>query len=296
MTIKKVIICGLGALGLTYANKLKNICELKVLVDEKRLEKFIKNPPIFNDIILGLDYILPSQNFEADLIIITTKSKGLDTAIEYMKNFVGEKTKIMSLINGISSEEKIASVYGKEKVVRSYFIGHSAMSKNDNGRIRYMQDGVGKIVLEPNFDIESFFKKNKIDYEVSDSIEASMWIKLGVNIVLNQLSAIYEMNVGDLRKQEDFLSIAKSLLCEVKQVANAYGVFGLENYEQRVLDETYLIASDGKTSMLQDILAKKKTEVDIFSGEIVRLGRIYGIATPHNEEIYNKIKTKEEGF
>ena len=49
MEIKNVIICGLGALGLTYANKLKNVCNLKILVDENRLKKYSNNPIIYNN-------------------------------------------------------------------------------------------------------------------------------------------------------------------------------------------------------------------------------------------------------
>ena len=72
-----------------------------------------------------------------------TKSTGLNDAIKYIKNFVSEKTIIISLINGISSEEKIKQAFPKAKVLRSYFIGHSAMREASE----FKQDGVGKIVF-----------------------------------------------------------------------------------------------------------------------------------------------------
>ena len=292
MDIKNVIICGLGALGLTYANKLKDVCNLKILADSNRIKKYKNIPPKLNGISLDLDYLLPTEEWDADLVIITTKAFGLDSAIEYLKNFVKENTIIISLINGISSEEKIASVYGEKKVIKSYFIGHSAM-RNGNSAT---QDGVGKIVLEPNQDLENFLSNNHIDFGICQNIELSMWIKLGVNIVLNQLSAINKMTVGELRNQKDFYSLAKHLLSEVKSIANAIGIKNIENYESEVFDSIKLIADDGKTSMLQDVLAKRKTEVEIFSGEIIRLGEIYGVKTPYNKEIYNKIKLIERDF
>lgn len=296
MTIKKVLICGLGALGLTYANKLRDVCELKILVDKKRLQRLTEFPPIFNDVEQKFDYILPDSTFDADLIIIATKSLGLDDAIKFIKNFVSEKTIIISMINGISSEEKISSVYGRDKVVRSYFIGHSAMGFSVAGQTKYYQDGVGKIVLEKNDLLENFFTKINIDFEVSDNILASMWLKLGVNIVLNQLSALNNMTVGELREQNWFSTLAKNLLDEVSLVAKKLAIIGLEDYEKKVLELTYLIAGDGKTSMLQDIIAKRKTEVDIFSGEIIRLGEELGVETPCNNEIYGKIKALEAEF
>lgn len=292
MEIKNVLICGLGALGLTYANKLKNVCNLKILVDEARFKKFQKNPTIFNDEVQTFEYILPTQQEKADLIIIATKSNGLDSAIKYIANFVDDKTIIISLINGISSEEKIRSCYSKATVLNSFFIGHSAMKIGN----KYYQDGVGKIVFEPNKDLENFFIKNQIDYEISKNIIYSQWQKLGVNIVLNQLTAIENLTVGELRRKDGYLLQAQRLLQEVLAVARKVGIINLDNYIQDVLDSINLIADDGITSMLQDVRNKRKTEVDIFSGEIIRLGKIYGIKTPYNEDVYNKIKLIEKEF
>lgn len=296
MAIKNVIICGLGALGLTYASKLKDICNLKVLANTERIEKYRKNTPILNGKEVLLDYILPEDKFEADLIIISTKALGLNSVLEYIKNFVSKKTIIISLINGISSEDKISQAYPQAKILRSYFIGHSAIGININNKKQFFQDGVGKIVFEKNNDLENFFKENKIDYEISNNIIYSQWIKLGVNIVLNQLTAIYNLSVGELRNRSDFLDMAKNLLSEAKEIAKAHKINEIENYEKEVINATFLIADDGKTSMHQDVLARRKTEVDIFSGEIIRLGKIYNIKTPYNEDIYNKIKEIEKDF
>ncbi len=57
-------------------NKLKNVCDLKILVDDVRFERFQKNPPILNGEKIDLDYILPSDSGKADLIIVATKASG----------------------------------------------------------------------------------------------------------------------------------------------------------------------------------------------------------------------------
>lgn len=296
MEIKNVIICGLGALGLTYANKLKNVCNLKILANFERIENYKKNTPSLNNEKLLLDYITPDESFKTDLIIISTKSMGLDSAIEYIKNFVSDNTIIISLINGISSEKRISNVYPDAKVLRSFFIGHSAMGVNVNGKKDYYQDGIGKIVFEPNIDLENFFKKNNIDYEISKDIIYSQWIKLGVNIILNEPSAIYKCTVGELRKKKGYWTLVQKLLNEVSSVADACGIKELENYKQEVLKSANLIADDGKTSMYQDVITRRKTEVDIFSGEIIRLGKLNNIETPVNQEIYDQIKKIESNW
>ena len=90
--MKNVLICGLGAVGLTYAVKWKkhpDKCNLKILVDKKRFERYSVQKPVFNGEILEFDYILPDgRDFSADLIIIATKFQGLESAVNNIKNFV----------------------------------------------------------------------------------------------------------------------------------------------------------------------------------------------------------------
>ena len=202
-------------------------------------------------------------------------------------------TVIISLLNGISSAEEIAKIYGEDKVIRSFFIGGSAMRENNS----VTKIGKSKIVIPDESEkLEQFFKKNKVDYKISEDIIYSQWVKLGVNIILNQPSAIYGKLVGDLRKEKDYLTLAENLLNEVVEIARAKGIRNIENYRKDVYNSAILVAPDGKTSMFQDVLAKRKTEVEIFSGEIIRIGKIFGIKTPTNEYVYYKIKEIEESY
>lgn len=291
--MEKVIICGLGAVGLTYACKLKSFCELKILADETRIKRYQQNKPKLNGEEIDFAYVMPTESFTADLIIIATKDSGLDDAIEYIKNFVGENTIILSLLNGVSSEEKIAKVYGKDKILYSYFIGHSAVRVGNS----VTQDGVGKIVFggddKNTKRLENFFKKCNINYEIPEDIIYSLWLKFGLNVYLNQSSAIMGLTMGDMKRNPYFANFAKKLIAETKLIAQKSGVKNLENFESDALNALNLMCDEGKTSMYQDILAKRKTEVDIFAGEILRRGKEYGVSTPYNEFVYDMIKILE---
>ena len=113
---------------------------------------------------------------------------------------------------------------------------------------------------------------------------------------MNEPSAIYECTVGELRKKKEYWTLVQKLLNEVSSVADACGIKELENYKQEVLKSANLIADDGKTSMYQDVITRRKTEVDIFSGEIIRLGKLNNIETPVNQEIYDQIKKIESNW
>lgn len=291
--MKNVIICGLGAVGMTYASKLggksRGKCNLKILVNEERLERYSKNKPVLNGVEQDFYYILPDDNFDADLIIIATKASGLDSAVKMIKNFVSSKTIILSLLNGISSEEVIRSAYPEAKVLKSYFIGHSAVRVGNSVK----QDGVGEIVMERDDGLIKFFNDAGVGYAVPDDIDYSMWLKFTMNIFSNQTSAILNMTFGELKHNKVFIEFAKKIIAEVRSVAELKGVKGLENLEADALKALSRMCDEGKTSMHQDILAGRKTEVDIFAGEMIRLGRELGVPVPYNQVLYDMVKIKE---
>lgn len=286
----KVVLIGLGAVGLTYAVKLRGKCELKILVDSARLKKYTQNKPVFNGVKQDFEYILPEDKFNADLIIITTKSQGLESAINMIKNFISDETRIISLINGISSEEKIKQAYLKAKVLKSYFIGHSAVRVENS----ITQDGVGEIVIEKDEFIENFFHKAQINYSIPPDIDYAMWLKFTFNLFSNQVSAILNMNFGELKRNSQFKAFARKIVAEIIPIAEKKGIKNLDNLEEEAIKSLDRMCDEGKTSMLQDILSKRMTEVDIFSGEIIRLGKEFGIKTPYNQFLYDLIKIEEE--
>mgnify|MGYP002623933798 CR=1 FL=1 len=288
--MKKVVLIGLGAVGLTYAVKLKDKCDLKILANKSRIDKFKTNPPVFNGEPQYFDYILPSEKFNADLIIISTKSNGLDGAIENIMNFTSENTEIISLINGVTSEEKISERYPYAKVLKSYFIGHSAVRIGNS----VTQDGIGELVIEHDEILEHFLKQAGIKYSVPEDMDYSIWLKYAFNLFSNQTSAILGMNFGALKNNKHFYTFAKKIIKEVQLIAEQKGVKNLANLESDALSSLNKMCDEGKTSMLQDVLAKRPTESDIFAGEIIRLGQKYGISTPCNQVLYDLIKIKEE--
>ena len=132
-----------------------------------------------------------------------------------------------------------------------------------------------------------------IDYSIPDDIDYAMWLKFSFNTFANPLSAILNMTFGELKNNKNFINFAKNIIAEVKQIAEKKGVNNLENLEKDAIESLSKMCDEGKTSMLQDILAKRPTEIDIFCGEIIRLGKLYGIGTPYNKVLYDLIKIKE---
>ncbi len=302
--IKKVLICGIGAVGSIYADKINNSdAELKVLVDEKRLDKYLKNPKVFNEKPLNLDYILPeTTDYKADLVIIATKFDGLFDAVKNIKNFIKEDTIIMSLLNGVTSEEIIAKKYGWRHTLLSYFIGHSAMR---SGNVITF-DGVGDIVfgiknseITDINDIErvkAFFDNAGITYKTPTDMLRAYWLKFMLNVSSNQPSAILKMTFGQMQQSPKFIEFAKKIMNEVKEIAKAEGVNNTETMIDEALTSFHKMIPEGKTSMLQDIEARRKTEVEIFASTVIELGKKHNIPTPYNMVLKDMINILQESF
>ncbi len=299
---ENILICGIGAVGSIYAEKIQKYSpdNLKILVDEQRLERYTKNPPVFNGKELRLNYILPDdKDFKADIIIIATKFDGLSDAVRNIKNFVKENTVILSLLNGVTSEEIIAREYGWDKLLLSYFIGHSAMR---DGRF-ITHDGVGKIVFGAKGSdktnekpVQNFFDKLNIDYEIPNDIEHALWLKFMMNVSTNQPSAILRMTFGEMNANEYFMDFAKKLMREVQMIAKAEGVKNTAVMIDEALEAVASMVPNGKTSMFQDVLAERKTEAEMFAGTMINFGKKHNIPVPYNELMYEMFNILHKNF
>jgi 2-dehydropantoate 2-reductase len=300
--ISKVIIVGLGAIGSIYAAKLKQYdpnC-VRVLVDKDRLERYRANGIVFNGVRQDFSYVLPEPNPEpADLILIATKADALQDAIRAIEGFVHDETIILALLNGITSEEKIAERYGWDKVLHSYFIGHG--STRSGNAVTF--DGVGLIVFgEANAQarparidtMSRFFDRARIDYDVPDDILFSMWCKFVVNVGINQASVILRASYGTFQQHEKAYAIVVELMQEAVLIAQQVGIHNVEALLPWSENFIRNMPPAFKSSMLQDIEAGKKTEVDLFGGAICALGEKYGVPTPQNAMFLKLIKALEE--
>ncbi len=301
--IKNVLLCGLGGVGCVCACPIydSGIANIKILVDEERYRKYKNQPTIFNDKEYFFDYILPDNlDFKADLVIISTKNNGLENAINNIKNFVVEETIIISLLNGIQSEKKLGKKYNKKNIPISFFIGSSCIREDR----KITQSGNYEFIIgdknnpkSKNIELlSSFFEECNIKHKVSNHILDRYWKKFMVNVGLNQLCAANNITFKELKKKPELIEQLKALIWEVKLIAEKEGI----NNPQKLYDDTikFLIEDfeDANPSMLQDIRNKRKTEVEIFAGEVIKLGKKYKIETSENKKLYKIIKEIENNY
>jgi len=300
--ITTVVIIGLGALGTIYAAKLKQYdpaC-VRVLVDQSRRERYQAHGVLLNGVRYDFNYALPESNPEkADLILVATKADALPEAINAIEGFVHDETLILSLLNGITSEEQIAERYGWDKVLHAFFVGHG--STRAGNAVAF--DGVGRIVFgeagtserTPRVDaVCRFFDRAGIAYEVPGDILFGMWRKFVLNVGINQASAVLRADYGAFQRSEKAYAMALALMQEALLIARKVGIQNVDAILPWCEDFIRNTPPAFKSSMLQDIEAGNKTEVDSFGGAVCALGQKYRIPTPTNEIFVKIIRALED--
>ncbi len=303
VTIKKIGIVGLGAIGAVYGKMLQEVegLEVQIIVDEHRKTRYEKEKFYINDEETSFHYIHPDTHSEAfDLVLLAVKYGQLQEAISLIRPFVGEKTVILSLLNGITSEEEIAQSYGEEKIL--YSICNGIDSTREGNRIYYSTPGIITFGERVNIELTDRVKEVKeclerasIPVDVPEDMERALWNKFMINVGMNQASAVTRAPYAFFQKEGPARELAKSAMKEVIKLAQAKEIDlteqDMDYFFANVLSK---VGGTGKTSMLQDIEAGRKTEVALFAEKVIDYGQKLGIETPINQAFYRIIKTVEE--
>ena len=298
MKIQTVDIVGLGALGVMYADfftKKLGKERVRVLADKGRIERYRAETVTFNGKACDFNYLdAAKESRPAELILFAVKYSALEQAMEEAAHLVGEKTILLSALNGIRSEADLGSKYGKEKVVHciaqkmaAMKEGNAAFCTNPGELALGVLDG-GK---EENLNVvKTFFDEIGFAYSCPADMRHAMWGKLLCNVGVNQTLALCEGTYRSVQQEGEEREMMKAAMRETILVANAEGV---DLTEKDLEDWVAVIDSlnpDGEPSMRQDSKAGRKTEVVLFAGTICELGKKHCIATPVNDIFMEKIR------
>ncbi|HHY25235.1 MAG TPA: 2-dehydropantoate 2-reductase [Desulfitobacterium dehalogenans] len=296
MEIKTVAIIGLGAMGILYGSHLTKRmpqADLRIIADQQRIDRYIKDSIFCNGQQCEFHYVTPEEKTSpADLVLFTVKHSGLEDAIRAVKNQVGKNTLIVSALNGITSEARIGQAYGHDKVLYSVAQGMDAVKEGN--RLTYAHMGFlcfGDRELGSSSSkvkrVADFFAKMEFPYLVDTDMPKRLWGKLMLNVGVNQAVAVYGSNYGVIQREGQARDTMIAAMREVMVLAEKEDIDLSEadlDYWLGVLSQ---LSPEGKPSMRQDVEAGRYSEVELFAGTVIELGKKYGITTPVNQSLYD---------
>lgn len=305
LEIKTVSIIGLGALGTLFGHHLSKKLpkeDLRIIADKNRVAKYESNYLYCNDERCNFNYITQEDICSpADLVIFAVKYNNLNESIQAVKNQIGDKTIILSLLNGITSEELIGQTYGMGKMLYCVAQGMDAVKVGNKltydhmGMICFGEREPG-IMTEKVKAVSDFFKRTELPFEVDMDMYKRLWGKFMLNVGVNQTVAVYESDYGEIQVEGEARDTMIAAMREVIALSKKEGINLTEedlDYWLKVLDK---LSPNGKPSMRQDLEAKRYSEVDLFAGTVLEFGKKHDLPTPVNKKLYDRIKYLESMY
>lgn len=297
-TTPTIGILGAGAVGsylvLGLSEKYKE--NLWVIADGERKKRLEENGLNINDQHYILNVKTPSEAHGVDFLFVCLKYTQLRASLPDIEAIADEHTTVISLLNGVDSEEIIGQRIGMEHMIYSLIriasqrIGnsiHFPVPKGYNGIYVGLPNQPAS--QDPRLlAIADIFADTPIVLHLSDDILLDIWDKFGLNIARNLPQAILGVGMQAYDDSTYMNAIMRQMRHEVVLVANAKGIPLKEEFKAGKCKPSQ------RYSTLQDLDAHRHTEIDMFSGALVRMGKELGIECPYNEMTYNLIKVLEE--
>lgn len=294
MSFNKILVLGAGAIGSIYGAFLSKRNDVTLIgnkahVDAMKTEGLSISGDLNNTFHVKAETEIREIQ-KKTLIILTTKAYDITKAIEKLKNLFQRDTVILILQNGLGNEEIVKCVAGdKTKISRA--ITTMAAEFFYPGKIRFWK---GETIIEYSEVAEriaGIFNNSKLKTRLANDFRRELWKKLIVNCVVNPLSTLFQVRNCEI-VVDSLKTVRYNIVKECCRVGRADGIIFSEDLCKEI-DER-ISKYTNFSSMNQDIMKNKSTEIDFLNGKVVELGRKYHIPTPVNETLVYVIKFLEE--
>ena len=310
--IENVAIVGFGSLGAMYAacfGAAMGPERVFVVADAARTERYRAEAATFNGEPIRVTYLTYEEAAERaavqpfDVVLYAVKYGALPEAIEQSSPLVSLDTAVISVLNGITSEEVLAERFGWDRVLLC--IAQQMDSRKVGAVVTAGCVGVMALGVRDPEDaaqranlarVTEWLAAVEQPFIVPADIQHQLWGKLICNVGVNQACAVYDCCFNGIHVPGEAREAMIAAMGEVAAVGRACGIALTDDDVAYWLDIIDHLNPAGRPSLRQDVLARRPTEVELFSGTINRLGAAHGIPTPQNERFYAAIKELESSF
>ncbi|HIE31560.1 MAG TPA: ketopantoate reductase family protein [Methanosarcinales archaeon] len=304
----RIAIMGAGAIGSVIGGMLARAGHEVTLVGRNPHIRSISENGLYiagiwgEHTVTNLNAVTSPPCEDHDIVFLTVKSYDTKTAARAALPMLGQGGVIISMQNGLGNVETLAEIAGRERTVGGMGIFGAVVPEPGSVRVTVIASDtlVGEIDgnCTPRVEgIARMLATAGIPTRASEKIMLEIWHKALYNIALNPLSAIFEVTYGEIADSPHTRWLASELISEAFRVAEVAGIdLGMnspDEYLQILWSQLLPPTRDHRSSMLQDIVRGKLTEIDYINGKVVELGAEYGIETPYNNAVVRMVKAKE---
>jgi len=301
----KFLIVGPGAMGCLFAARLTKAGNEVMLLDhdQQRAERIsaqgITVTGVSGDYRVPVTAVAGVHPFTPDFILICAKSTNTREAGESAFSFAGPDTKVVTVQNGLGNIETLETVFGPEKVLG----GVTAQGATLLGAGMIRHAGEGETIVGPAGRggsaaqaLAASLSSAGFETRLVDSVEELIWGKLIINVGINALTAVLRVKNGRIAAIHGIRTLMKDAVSEALKVAEAKGIhLPYEEPLEKVL-AVCEATKDNVSSMLQDVLKRKRTEIEMINGAIAKEGERLGIPIPVNKTLAYLVQGIQETY
>ena len=284
----KFIIYGAGALGSLFGGLLSKCHDVLLVGRKEHMNAISKRGLRIEGITNEIFY--PNVEWDGsdyDLMILTVKAYDTEKSMEQAIKKFGVMP-VLSLQNGLGNEDIIAKFVGNENTIGG--VTNHGVTFVSSGRIKHAGKGI-TIIGGKNDMVEKIanaFNKCGIETKISKNIKEEIWRKTIINSAINSLTTILKCKNGELIKYKNLI---KKICNEGAKVAKMEG-YSINDAFEKTMD-VIINTKNNYSSMLQDIMNKKRTEINEINGEISRIAKLHGMHACYNTVLTEIIKEME---
>ena len=303
-SIQTVGIIGLGALGSLYAKLFTDALgkeNVLVLADSKRIHRYREDGLYYNGELADFNYTDAAEiHTTVDLLLFACKFGGLQDSIETCRHLIGKDTTLISVLNGISSEQILGDAFSPEQVV--WCTAQKMGAKKEGNRVTVSPIGELALGIPEGMDdthfrrLLPFLDSIRFPYSLPVDIRTHTWSKLLCNVGCNQANIVFQCSYEALHRPGKPRDTMIKAMREVVLFANAEGIPLSETDVETWVSVIDHLPPDGESSMRQDGKAHRKSEVELFAGTIRSLTQKHEIAVPVNDWLYEQILAMESTY
>lgn len=289
----KVGVFGPGALGCLFAARLAHAGIDAVLIDHRpeRAKRLRKN---------GIQIEGQGDPLQIKVDVVTSPPKDLTLQIVVVKAYATESLKLvehvplLSLQNGLGNIEVLCRKVGSSHVLAG--ITSEGATLLDEGHVRHAGRGttqVGAWTSCPAEETIDALTRAGFDVETTDAPGQAVWEKVAINAGINPITALLDVPNGDLLRIPEARQLMRDLVVEAVKVSATEG-YRFERSLVETAEDICQTTSENISSMLQDVRARRRTEIEAISGEILRRAQVAALPCPRTRVVYQLIRSMEQ--
>ena len=289
----EVLVVGAGGAGVRY------------VMDRPRYEHHLRDSYTINGEPARFSLLPADEASPADLVLLAVKYPQLEGALDTMASSIRPGTIVLSLMNGVTSEKIVAERFPQARVVTCVAQGMDAMRRGTSlvytvhGELHV---GVPEDARTPQLDealdeVCDLLARTKTPFVREKDINYRLWFKYMLNVGINQSCMVFGVGYGEATTPgTEACAINVAAMREVREVAAHEGVTLTEADVAHCLELEARLDPQATPSMGQDRLAGRPSEVDMFAGTMVELGRRFGVLVPANAWLLRRVRQIEEAY